>query len=73
MSNKIRTIISIAVTVVWTLNFLASLAIPGYEAPPEINSIFMGTVGVALATSPMFNRASEDSRPPAEDDQERQP
>lgn len=53
MSNRVRTAVVMIVTIVWALNFVASLAIPTYQAPPEINSIFMAVMGTALATAPM--------------------
>lgn len=53
MSNRVRTIIVIIVTAVWALNFVATLIVTEYQAPPEINSIFMATVGAALATAPI--------------------
>ncbi|MFE9742970.1 hypothetical protein [Streptomyces sp. NPDC006477] len=69
MSSKGRTTIIVIITLVWALNFVASLAIPSYNAPPEINSIFMGVVGTALATGPIASKrrrnGEEDPQEPA--------
>lgn len=62
MNSRVRTFIIVIVTVVWALNFLAVIAIPGYQAPPEINSIFMGTVGAALATAPIVGRREREDQ-----------
>lgn len=53
MSNRLRTYIVIVVTAVWALNFGATLAIPNYQASPEINSIFMTVMGTVLVTAPI--------------------
>lgn len=56
MSDRTRTTVILVITVVWALNFIATAALPDYKAPPEINSIFMGTVGAVLATAPIGRR-----------------
>lgn len=54
LSARVRTVIVLAITAVWVLNFVATVALPGYKAPPEINSIFMAMVGTVLVTVPMI-------------------
>jgi hypothetical protein len=39
----------VVVTVVWVGSFVLSIVLPDYRADPEINVIFMGLVGGALA------------------------
>jgi hypothetical protein len=71
LSSRIRTFIVVAITTVWVLNFGASVALPDYKAPPEINSIFMAMVGTVLVTAPMVggrNRREEEQNP-GEDEQ----
>lgn len=72
MSDKTRTTVILVITVVWALNFIATAALPDYKAPPEINSIFMGTVGAVLATAPIGRRGESrrdaDQRPTSEGD-----
>jgi hypothetical protein len=70
MGDRIRTLVIIVVTTVWALSFLASFVVSGYTPPPEINSIFMGTVGATLATTPI---ASRRGRGREEDEQEPRP
>lgn len=65
MSNRVRTAVVMIVTIVWALNFVASLAIPTYKAPPEINSIFMAVMGTALVATPMVG-----SRRPRNEEEE---
>lgn len=56
MGDRARTAVILVITVVWAFNFAAGVMIANYKAPPEINSIFMGTVGALLATAPIGNR-----------------
>jgi hypothetical protein len=39
----------IVVTVVWAVSFVVPIVSPGYRADPQVNAIFMGLVGGALA------------------------
>lgn len=49
ISPRLTGAIVIVVTTVWVLSFVATIAVPTYRADPEINVIFMGVVGGALA------------------------
>lgn len=69
VGDRARTAVILVITAVWALNFAAGVFVSTYKAPPEINSIFMGTVGALLATAPIGSRRREDrDRPPEERD-----
>jgi hypothetical protein len=60
VGDRARTAVILVITAVWALNFAAGVFVSTYKAPPEINSIFMGTVGALLATAPIGSRRRED-------------
>lgn len=61
MSNKLRTLVVVIITVVWALSFVASLVFPSVEVSPELNSIFMATVGATLLARKEESEAKEHS------------
>jgi hypothetical protein len=46
---KVANGVIIVVTAVWVVSFVVSIVWPDYRADPQINVIFMGLVGGALA------------------------
>lgn len=49
ISPRLTGVIVVVVTTVWVVSFVATIAVPSYRADPEINIVFMGIVGGALA------------------------
>lgn len=50
MSNTVRTVLVIIVTVVWAINFTAPIFSPNFKPSPELNVAFMAILGVLTAS-----------------------
>lgn len=50
MSNRVRTILIVVVTVVWGINMLAPIVVKDYTPASELNVAFMAVLGVLTAS-----------------------
>lgn len=50
MSDRVRTVIILIVTIVWAVNFIVPIFNKTYQPSPELNLAFMGTVGALVAS-----------------------
>lgn len=48
MSEKLRTIVIVIVTVAWALNVTVPIFVKDYEPIPELSAAFMGLVGLII-------------------------
>jgi hypothetical protein len=53
LSNRLRTILIVVVTLVWALNFTAPIFVKDYKPAAELNVAFMAILGVLTAS---YNR-----------------
>lgn len=59
MSNTVRTVLVIIVTVVWAINFTAPIFSPTFKPSPELNVAFMAILGVLTAS---YRRDEDDQK-----------
>jgi hypothetical protein len=70
ISARTRTIVIGVVTAVWAANFIAGVAVKGYQPSESINGIFMAIVGGLFAlgarggTHPPTNEQAPPAQPP---------
>jgi len=68
LSNKVRTLLIVVVTLVWAANFTAPIVVKDYKPAPELNVAFMAIIGVLTASYRKENDDDEDdSRPNREE------
>jgi hypothetical protein len=66
ISARTRTVVIAVVTAVWAANFIAGVAVKGYQPSESINGIFMAIVGglFALGAKGGTHSSNGDSAPP---------
>jgi len=67
LSNKVRTLLIVVVTLVWAANFVAPIFVKDYTPAPELNVAFMAIIGVLTASYRKGKNDDDD-----EDDKPRQ-
>ncbi|MEV8373023.1 hypothetical protein AB0P21_09815 [Kribbella sp. NPDC056861] len=68
LNDRVRTILIVAVSLVWVANYTASIINPNYKPDPAINAPFLAVIGALVASG--RGGGKSDPKPPKEDESE---
>lgn len=68
MNNKLRAIVIVVVTSVWSINMVAPIVIRDYQPSPEMHVAFMAIIGILTASYKMEKKKNGNDDDDDDDD-----